>query len=58
MHQHCLKRFLFSVNVAKNYAGHQGHNHSVDSIKPLLNNAAIVDLFIATTAKHANLRLY
>ncbi len=48
---------LSSVNVARAYARQQGHNLSVGSTKTLLHNAAIVDRFIAMSAKHANLRL-
>ena len=48
---------LSSVNVARAYARQQGHNLSVGSTKTLLHNAAMVDRFIAMSAKHANLRL-
>ena len=46
---------LSSVNVARAYARQQGHNLSVGSTKTLLHNAAMVDRFIAMSAKHANL---
>ena len=48
---------LSSVNVARAYARQQGHNLSVGSTKTLLHNAAMVDRFIAMSAKHANSRL-
>ncbi|MCR5325439.1 MAG: transposase, partial [Bacteroidales bacterium] len=48
---------LSSVNVARAYARQQGHNLSVGSTKTLLHNAAMVDRFIAMSAKRANLRL-
>ena len=48
---------LSSVNVARAYARQQGYNLSVGSTKTLLHNAAMVDRFIAMSAKHANLRL-
>ena len=48
---------LSSVNVARAYARQEGHNLSVGATKTLLHNAAMVDRFIAISAKHANLRL-
>lgn len=48
---------LSYVNVARAYARQQGHNLLVSSTKNLLHNAAMVDRFIAMSAKHANLRL-
>ena len=48
---------LSSVNVARAYARQEGHNLSVGATKTLLHNAAMVDRFIAMSAKHANLRL-
>ena len=48
---------LSSVNVARAYARQEWLNLSVGATKTLLHNAAIVDRFIAISAKHANLRL-
>jgi len=48
---------LSSVNVARAYARREGHNLSVGATKILLHNAAMVDRFIAMSAKNANLRL-
>ena len=48
---------LSSVNVARAYARQDGYNLSVGATKTLLHNAAMVDRFIAMSAKHANLRL-
>lgn len=48
---------LSSVNVARAYARQEGLNLSVGATKTLLHNAALVDRFIAMSAKHANLRL-
>ena len=48
---------LSSVNVARAYARQEGHNLSVGATKTLLHHAAMVDRFIAMSAKHANLRL-
>ena len=48
---------LSSVNVARAYARQEGHNLSFGATKTLLHNAAMVDRFIAMSAKHANLRL-
>jgi hypothetical protein len=48
---------LSSVNVARAFARQEGHNLSVGATKTLLHIAAMVDQFIAMSAKHANLRL-
>ena len=48
---------LSSVNVASAFAQQEGYNLSVGATKPLLHKAAMVDRFIAMSAKHANLRL-
>ncbi len=48
---------LTSVNVARAFARQHGMDLSVGSTKTLLHNAAMVDRFIAMSAKHANLRL-
>lgn len=48
---------LSSVNVARAFARQEGHNLSVGATKTLMHNAAMLDRFIAMSAKHANLRL-
>jgi IS4 transposase len=48
---------LTSVNVARAFARRQGMDLSVGSTKTLLHNAAMVERFIAMSAKRPNMRL-